>query len=237
MRVGLIGYGAIGRRVALSLTVPPVAVLVRHPRNGEEANFVYTLDALLAARPEVVIEAASPHALEQDALAIVESGATLIAASGAGLANTGFRERLIAMCRRTGGRVFVPAGALAGLDALGAAGVGGLDRVRLRITDPHPEQPAFEGDAWTGVRRYPARLNVAAAAALVAQRDVELTVQRGAKHELQLEASGDFGEFSATLRLTPERDHLVALSLLQRLQQLAGPGHLAARRRTDSAPD
>ena len=236
MRVGCIGYGTIGQRVVLGLAAPPVAVLVRRPRGERDINFVYSVDELVSADPEVVIEAASPDALAQYALPIVSSGRTLIAASGAGLRNDALRSRLIEEGRRTGGSVVLAAGALAGLDALAAAAVGGLERVRLQITDPNPEQPPFDGSGWDGVRRYPARLNVAAAAALAAGRDIELTVRNGPRHELRLEASGDFGELSATLRLAPEQDHIVALSLLETLQRLAGPGHLVIHRQTGSAP-
>jgi aspartate dehydrogenase len=220
------------------LVAPPVAVLVRQGR-VEDGNFVYTLEELLAARPDVVIEAATPDALARYAVPIVESVATLIAASASALCDAEFRARLIQACRNSGGRVFVPAGAVAGLDALGSAAVGGLERVQLRITDPHPEQPAFNGDALEGVRRYPTRLNVAAAAALVAGHAVDLTVERGKEHELRLDASGTFGEFSATLRPRPRADrlsHIVALSLLATLQRCVGPGHLAAHPRTDSTP-
>jgi aspartate dehydrogenase len=239
MRVGLIGFGAIGRQVSLGLAGAPGAVLVRQARVGD-ANFVYTLQAFLAARPEVVIEAASPDALARLAVPILESSATLIAASGSALRDPEFRARLVEACANSGGRVFVPAGALAGLDALGSAAAGGLERVRLRITDPHPDQPAFTGDAWEGVHRFPTRLNVAAAAALVAGQAVELTVERGTEHELRLDVSGTFGEFSATLRPRPRADslsHIVALSLLATLQRCAGPGHLAVHPRTDSSPD
>src|SRR5262245_15514242 len=87
MRVGCIGYGTIGQRVVLGLAAPPVAVLVRRPRGERDSNFVYSVDELVSADPEVVIEAASPDALAQYALPIVSSGRTLIAASGAGLRN------------------------------------------------------------------------------------------------------------------------------------------------------
>jgi aspartate dehydrogenase len=233
LRIGLIGFGAIGRQVALGLAAPPVAILVQRARTG----CVAALAELLAARPEVVIEAASPAALAEYAVPIVASGATLIAASGSALQDAELRTRIVQACTASGARMFVPSGALAGLDALGAAAVAGLDRVQLRITDPQPEQPVFSGAAWAGVQRYPGRLNVAATTALVAGRQVDLTVARGAEHELHLEASGAFGEFSATLRPAPHRQHIVALSLLATLQHFAGPGHLAARPRTDSTPD
>jgi aspartate dehydrogenase len=239
MRIGLVGYGVIGRQVVLGLAEAPVAILVQQARTNTP-RFVYALADLLATRPTVVIEAASPDALAEYALPIVESGATLIAASGSALRDAAFRARIMQACTASGARVFVPTGALVGLDALGAAAVGGLDRVDLRITDPDPRQPAFHGDASDGVRRTPGRLNVAAATALVAQRPVQLTVEHGAEHELRLEASGAFGEFSASLKARPSADrlsHIVALSLLATLQHFAGPGHLAARPQTGSTPD
>lgn len=237
LRVGLIGFGAIGRRVADGLAAPPVAVLVHSRRTAADASFVYTIEDLLAARPDVIVEAATPDALATYILPIVESGATLIATSGAGLHDPTLRKQVELACQRSGARLVLPAGALAGLDALSASAIGGLERVLVRVTDPSPTQPPYQGEAWEGVRRAPGRLNVVAAAALAAGPDahVELEVRNGTPHELHIEASGAFGEFSATLR--PRTIHVVAFSVLQTLQQLAGPAHRVVRPRTDSAPD
>lgn len=94
------------------------------------------LAAFLATSPEVVLEAAGPAALADYAEPIVASGASLIAASGSALGDLALRARLEAACMRYGARIYLPAGAVGGLDALAAAAVGGLEDVRLRIVEP-----------------------------------------------------------------------------------------------------
>jgi len=130
MRVGLLGFGVIGQQVAEGLAatgVEVVAVLTRRA-SGHPVG-VPDIGAFLAARPEVVVEAASASAVSAYGESIVASGADLIVASAAALLDAALREGLEAACRASGVHVYVPAGALCGVDALAAAAVGGLDAV------------------------------------------------------------------------------------------------------------
>jgi aspartate dehydrogenase len=237
VRVGLIGLGAIGKQVARGIEagiagdVELVGALVRQVRVREVSAPVFTqFAAFLAAAPEVVIEAAGPVALAAYAEQIVTSGRSLIAASGSALADLTLRARLEAACLRHGTRIYLPAGAVGGLDALAAGAVGGLDDVSLRIVEPgDDDRLIFCGDALEAVRQFPSRLNCAAAVTDVARRNVRLELaQRPASQgrEIELTARGAFGDL--VVRLHPARhsdrlDHIVALSLLAALRRLQQP--------------
>jgi aspartate dehydrogenase len=237
VRVGLIGLGAIGQQIARGIATGAggdaelVGVLVaNHTPRQVQAPVFTELAHLLATGPQVVMEAAGPLALAAYAEAIVTGGASLIAASGSALVDVTLRARLEAACARHGTRIYLPAGAVGGLDALAAAAVGGLEDVRLRIVEPgDAAQVIFRGDAQQGIRQFPSRLNSAAAITFVAGRDVQLELsQQPAAHgrEIELTARGAFGDVLVRMRPTPTADrlsHIVALSLLACLRRLQQP--------------
>ena len=151
----------------------------------------------------------------------------LISVSAAALLDRPFRARLEALCRRHRPRVYLPTGALGGLDALGAATAGGLTHVAVRVVQPGEPAVLFSGEARAGVAQFPDRLNVAALTALVAKQPVELELaQAPDRRELGLSARGAFGEFTFALTptLQPDRlSHIVALSVLASLRSLRQP--------------
>jgi aspartate dehydrogenase len=234
VRVGLIGLGAIGLQVALGIDAGVVGgaqlvgVLVRQARPGQARAPVLTeLDAFLATGPEVVLEAAGPAAFAACAEPIVSSGASLIAASGSALGDLALRARLEAACTRYGTRIYLPAGAVGGLDALAAAAVGGLEDVDLRIVESgDDDRLIFRGVGLDGVHQFPSRLNCAAAVAFVAERDVRLALSSGRERKIELSARGAFGDLLVRIHPTPNPDrlsHIVALSLLAALRRLQQP--------------
>lgn len=149
--IGLVGTGAIGSRVAKSVTdgmVPDAQITCLHNRTRERArDLVDSLGAdheirvvsepvRVAEQADVVVEAASQTVVEETAVDILATGTDLIAMSvGA------FRDpELLAEIRRVGlendARVHVPSGSIGGLDALGAIGNGSLDDVTLLCYRP-----------------------------------------------------------------------------------------------------
>jgi aspartate dehydrogenase len=237
LNVGLVGLGAIGQQVAQAISsgaagnASLAAVLVKHNQRRETTAPVFNdLAAFLATRPTVVVEAAGPVALSSYAEPILSTGAVLITASAAAFVDPKLRTRLAAVCRRHATRVYLPAGALGGLDALAAAAVGGLDQVTLRIIEPgESDSLIFGGEALDGARQFPSRLNVAMAASLAAASpiNVELRQQSADPSRLiELSASGGFGDMRVQINLRPQAgriSHIVALSLLSALRRLTQP--------------
>jgi aspartate dehydrogenase len=145
-----------------------------------------------------------------------------------------------AEARRYRRRVYVPSGAVFGLDNLKVARVAPLERLLLRTTK-HPASLGlgpdeqrhclFKGSAADAVRRFPKNINVSAALGLATgiEPRVELWVDPEAttnRHEI--EASGDFG--TVTIRTdnlpspdNPATSYLAALSVLTLLKDLDDP--------------
>jgi aspartate dehydrogenase len=199
MRVGLLGGGVIAR---LFLEEAPkegpgdvevVAIAGRSERSRGAAlarefgvPFVVGTAALIAARPDLVIEAASHEAVREHAEKLLDQRICVMLLSGGALADDALRERLEHAARTNHALLYVPSGGIGGLDALKAACAAGVDEVRIRITKPpaawkgiafvealgidleHLAGPTtlFEGSAREGVPHFPANVNIAAVLAL-----------------------------------------------------------------------
>jgi aspartate dehydrogenase len=145
VRVGLVGCGTIGSRVALALNRKYRAVARITALHDTNAVRAAHLQRRLRPRPRVVplpslvrqsdlvIEAAAVDAAAPVAsLALKANRDVLIMSVGGLLTERGWRNP----ARRSQGRVFIPSGALAGLDGVKAMAVGRLRRVWLTTRKP-----------------------------------------------------------------------------------------------------
>ena len=131
LRLGMIGFGAMGREVMTALsrlgeTGTLKAVLVRPGR--EAPNAVHDVQDLIAARPHVVMECAGHSGVKESVAPLLRAGIDVIISSVGALADDNVRNELLD-AERGGGRALLPAGAIAGLDGLLAARLAGLDEV------------------------------------------------------------------------------------------------------------
>jgi aspartate dehydrogenase len=155
VRVGLIGWGAIGRSIvdlwnALSperFTLAAVCVRAAQLQTARTmlAPEVVISDAigdLLASGLDYVIEAAGQAAVESHADEILRAGCSLYLLSVGSLAPDALRARLQEAAAAGRGRVLIPAGALAGFDGLLTMRYDGLRSVKYTSTKP--------SNAWQG---------------------------------------------------------------------------------------
>lgn len=158
MRVGLIGFGAIGKSIIDHLRLEPsesfvIAALYVRARQIPEARVLCTGPAaaplvtadwreFLAADLDLVVEAAGQQAVSDHAQAVLEQGCDLQVLSIGALASPDLRARLTLAARNSGCTLCVPSGALAGFDGLLALRRSGLVSVTYTSTKP----PA----AWRG---------------------------------------------------------------------------------------
>jgi aspartate dehydrogenase len=254
VRVGLIGAGAIGAAVLERLPErhEAVAVLVRSQRHPAG---VATLDELLAARPDVVVECAGQATVAEYVEPLLAAGIDVMVVSTGALADDGLRERLAGAAGRGGGALLVPAGAIGALDALGALRAGGVERVTYTsIKPPHAwrgtpaEQVAdlaalrgpvelFRGDPREAGRRFPKNANVAVAVALAAGSFERTTVVLVADPAVEenvglVEAEGSLGSVRVEVRGpaapgNPRTSAITAMSIVNALEQRSGAVRIA----------
>lgn len=195
IRLGIIGMGAIGgemmRHIEASADetgsgVEVSAVLVTDPARHAGARWpvVDTVAALLATVPELVVECASQTAFSKCVPEILAAGCSVIAGSVGALADASVEREMRRAASRGNSRLHIPAGALAGIDALAAAKLVGIDTVEYARSAPpstwaghdaagHLDLDAltapclvYEGSARDAARRFPKNANVAAIVAL-----------------------------------------------------------------------
>lgn len=196
MRIGLIGFGTIGRAVARAIRdgragdAELVAILVRDVNkigNAEAERLACRItanpDKFFAADVEVIVEAAGHAALRQYAERTLRSGRDLLAVSVGAFVDDDLLAAVKRAADESGRRLLIPSGALGGLDAVSSGAVGALDEVTLIARKPPaawkgtPAEEAaaravdeaicfYEGKAREAARLFPQNVNVAAALSL-----------------------------------------------------------------------
>ena len=194
LRIVLVGWGAIGRRVAALLAqraapVSIVAVAVRDastPRDGLPANarLISAPSELAGIEADLLIEAAGRGSVAPWARAGLARGWDVAISSTSALTDADLLAALTATARQNRAQLIIPPGALGGIDALSAASRLGLQSVRHEVVKPARAwagTPAaglcdlpslttaftfFEGSARQAADAYPQNANVAVISAL-----------------------------------------------------------------------
>jgi aspartate dehydrogenase len=190
LRVGLVGFGAVGGEVARLVgegaagPVEIVGALVRRPERYADAAvpLVGDVAALIELRPELVVETAGHEAMRTVIPAILEAGIEVLALGVGALADETVHERLTAAARAGRTQLRALAGAIAGLDAISAAAVGEVTSVvhtvrkppiafldaaeAQRVVESGEARELFRGRAREAALEFPANVNVVAAVSL-----------------------------------------------------------------------
>jgi aspartate dehydrogenase len=197
MRIAIVGGGVIARLVLEHRAelggVEVAAILGRSAASRGRAlaaefgvPFVTALDALVAVKPDAVVEAASHEAVRQYAAPLLDAGIPVIVLSGGALADEALRARLERLAAESRALLYVPSGGIGALDALKAACAAGVDEVEIAVTKPPAAWTGipyverlgvdlgrlagattlFDGSAREGVPHFPANVNIAAVLSL-----------------------------------------------------------------------
>ena len=259
LRVAFVGWGAIATTAAEMLGNTPieiVAVGVRDktlPRSGipASARLISDPDELLSIRPAVVAEAAGRESVGAWGHAALEAGADFIVSSVSAFADAALLESMRSAAQRNNAQVHIQPGALAGVEALSAARLMGIDTVEHRIVKPPRawlDTPAegmcdldrltrpeafFSATATEAASAFPKNANVAMTTALAGVGPdatmITLVADPAAttnRHELT--AHGAFGSLDVTiannaLPANPKTSAMAALSLVRAIQNRVSP--------------
>jgi aspartate dehydrogenase len=227
-RFAVIGYGAITDEIVRTLEEQGqlealLGVLVRPARLAEARctaagrfAVVDTIDGLLQLEPDVVAECAGHSAMREFGPAVLGGGVDLLCSSVGVLADKGFALDLVGAAKGRA-QLWIPSGAVAGIDGLLASRTAGLRSVTYTSVKPPiawmgtPAEAKvrsaadrrttfFEGSAREAALRYPQNVNVGATVSLAGlgldRTKVQLVSDQGASGPLGIiDAAGDFGTF------------------------------------------
>lgn len=262
-RVGLLGCGAIGSEIAFAIDSGKISAKLTHVFDFSKDNSKGLVDklknkpvitenvTLLAASPvDLIIEAASQDAVRDNALSILQNRKDLMIMSAGALLDESIFDIVMDGCKDFNKRVYLPSGAIMGLDGIRAVQDELQSLVLVTTKNPkalkgakffetstiNPDSIAettilFEGSAQEAVRLFPANINVAALLSLAGIGSEKTRVRivadpNTSKNTHEIEAQGDFGKFSIKVEnvpsSNPKTSRLAILSAIECLRKICG---------------
>lgn len=235
-RLGIIGAGRIARGVIAAVEAGAAGpfdicgILKRDPSDpaGLGLPIATNVADFLATRPDIVVELGGPDALRQHAAAILAE-ADLWSISGAAFADAAFEREVADAADRSGHRLRLVSGAIAGLDAVAAAATvpGSSISIEVGLVGLDADAPPdFVGSAREVLARFHG-VNVVAAVA-IAGAGLDATRVRyhapraGLRRRFTVEVACDHGHFHIAARpISTEKGGtaIVAASAIAALRQ------------------
>jgi aspartate dehydrogenase len=254
MNLGIIGCGAIGTDVAKAADeIIDIEKIYLFDINEAAAKKLCSLLKKASIKPveefledvDVVFEAASQQAVIQYAEIVLEAGKDLILMSIGSLFDDGLRKKLEQIARKHHRKIYLPSGAVCGIDGVLAASIEKLDSVTLVTTKPpaslgvsvEERTIVFEGTARQAVKQFPRNINVAACLSLAGvgfdETKVEIVadpVETRINHKIL--AHGRFGRLRAEVENmpnpnNPQSSYMASLSAIATLQRVLDPIQIA----------
>ncbi|OIO38439.1 MAG: aspartate dehydrogenase [Candidatus Omnitrophica bacterium CG1_02_49_10] len=258
-KIGIVGCGAMGSKVAeeiksrFRLKAKVVALFDIDESRSKRLSSAIGKDPLsvgldeLIRSSDLIIEASSVSAVKSLVGKAIDAGKDIMVMSSGGLMN-GKAIFDKAAAKRVS--IYVPSGALAGLDGVKAAAIGKIASVTLTTTKPpkglqgapfivenridlsalKKDTVIFEGAALDAVKAFPANVNVAATLSFASSAPVRIKIiaSPGLKRNIhEVEVKGEFGTLTARTENIPLSDNprtstLAFLSAVRMLQDILG---------------
>ncbi|WGG45314.1 aspartate dehydrogenase [Rossellomorea sp. DA94] len=147
LKVGLIGYGAIGKDVVSYIKKDKVegaevhAILVRNPEQYEELKtesfmVVDSEETFFSSGLDVIIECAGHDAVYQYAVKALSAGSHFITVSVGAFSDGDLYDDVVEVARKHGRKLILPSAAIGGLDRIAASSINELDEVKLITRKP-----------------------------------------------------------------------------------------------------
>ena len=211
---------------------------------------VKDIDSLSELKADFVIEATNPDACKRIAEAILAKGSSLIPLSTGAFADDDFRSEAAQLALENDARIFIPSGAIGGLDIMQAATLNGDIRATIinqkapnalagapflkgRTLSETEEELLFCGSAREAIREFPHNVNVAITLALLTSGmdDTKVEIRSvpdlpANSHRIILE--GTFGRADLLIESAPSKGNarsseIAAWSVVALLKKLSDP--------------
>ena len=260
-KIALLGCGAIGTQIALAIDSGKIPAMLTHVYD-ESKYSAHELVSKLTTKPEIVenshllsshavnivVEAASQDAVKDVALSVLQNKCDLMIMSVGALLDESIYDILSDACRDFKKTIYLPSGAIAGLDGIKSI-KDELDSLSITTTK-HPcslrgakffensridldtlESPTvvFDGIAKEAVSLFPANINVAALLSLcgIGSEKTMVTIVADPntdKNTHNIVAEGKFGKMTFTIEnlpdpANPKTSRLAILSAIETLRK------------------
>ena len=261
-KIGLLGCGSIGTQIALAIDSGKIHAELTHvydfdktkseslaSRLNKKPIIVDNPHLLSSNNVDLVIEAASQDAVKNHALSIIQNRKDLMIMSVGALLDESVLEILVDASQEFKKKIYLPSGAIAGLDAIKAVkdelesitltttknpkslvGAKFFETNKIDITSIKNPQVIFDGTAGDAVRLFPANINVAALLSLAGLGSQNTMVKIVAdpnvdKNIHKIEAKGKFGTITVSVENVPDQNNpktsrLATLSAIECLKAI-----------------
>jgi aspartate dehydrogenase len=255
MNLGIIGCGAIGTDVGKAADsfkkIKKIYLFDIDEKSAEKLNKILKKSEIEEVNKfvndiDVVFECASQNAVKEYAEFILSNGKDLIVMSTGILFDDSFREKLENIANKNQCKIYIPSGAVCGIDGILSASLDIINEVTLVTTKPpssfdkkyNKREVLFEGSARDAVKKYPQNINVAASLSLAGvgfdntyvKIVVDPVVTR-ISHKIL--AHGKFGRLRAEVEnmhnpINPKSSYMASLSAIATLKKLINPIQIGA---------
>lgn len=264
--VGLIGCGTIGTVIAEAIDcgkIENVSLVIIYdiiPERAEQLASKLRQKPLIARsideilnRSDVhlVVEAASQEFVKNYAVKVISSNKDLLIMSTGALLDESLYSEIISVTEKTGRRIYIPSGAIVGIDNIKSATLGKIEEVTLTTRKPPAsfagtnlakegkidissiKEPVvlYEGTAREAVKIFPQNINVAATLSLAGigpdKTKVKIIADPGTKYIIhEIHVRGEFGEIytravNKPFPSNPRTSYIAALSAIATLRRIA----------------
>ena len=249
MKIGIIGTGNIAQFLLEEISKSKdenlhiVSIFGRNQEIGNElatkygVTFFEDVDLFLDSSVDVVVEAATVEVVRNLAPSIVIAGKHLVVSSVGAFADGEFYRELEQLANQHKTEIYVPSGAIGGIDIIKSANALGELRNVSIVTRKSPqslsmeveeETVVFEGSASEAIKQFPKNINVSIVLSLagIGEEKTKVTIiadPQTTKNTHTIEAEGEFGRFqlqveNEPMKRNPKTSALAALSILSVLR-------------------
>lgn len=217
MKIGIMGCGAIANTLTnfqlngkLNVKISYFYDLNKNNAvnlaNKVNAEAVGTIEELIE-KSDLIVESAAQSAVRENVPAILEHGVNVLIMSVGTLMDFDFKNHLEKTAEESGAKIYLPTGAITGIDTVKASTMGEIESISLVTRKPpvslgieledNNEKILFDGKASEAVKKFPKNINVSSTLSLASGIDVDVKIIADPKidkntHEIHLK--GSFGE-------------------------------------------
>lgn len=252
MRIGILGCGNIGKFLLKTINKDMklnngkiVSIYSRNKEKTEEIAAKYDaksfedIESFLDSKLDLIVEAATIELVEEVALRIIHKKIDLIVSSIGVFSDESFLTKVKEACFKNDVNIYIPSGAIGGLDILkSSSSLGGLETVQVVTRKPPKaltssetimtKQKVFSGSASEAIKLFPRNMNIAIAVSLAGIGPYRTQVKIIAdpsieKNKHSIYAKGSFGEFNLNvvneaMPCNPKTSYLAALSVFSSIK-------------------
>jgi len=236
LNLGIIGCGNIGRTIIKAVYEGKIDCKVVGVfdinKNGynilpdeikTDLKFFDNFEKFIDTDTELILEAASQQAVKEYAVDVLNHNKNLMLMSVGALVDKNLFEEIRQIAKAKNLKIYIPSGAVVGIDGVKAAMLGGIESVALTtrknpkglgiVTDKDSkEKILFDGSANEAVGKFPKNINVAATLSLAGigfeKTKVKIIADPNVSENIhEIYIKGEFGEILTTAKNLPSPDN------------------------------